>query len=301
MAKKKLYLKPVSCIKPLTVELAKKLLATQDHDTKGLRQRRIKPHKIAEYMNLLKTKTWAFTGESIVIDWFGILRDGGNRCTSVVKTGITMPEQNFVYGINPKNFTIIDSGNSRSLADVFYICKEKYSFQLRSSVNILHLYHNKRTSFRGTLTTFNHDIGLKMLYANYDIVECVSYCHSAMHKYPILDSCIGGALYFLCSKIDPEKALDFFQRLYYGVNLPLKHPIRSLRDTLLRGKGPDHTIDRDTKIAMIISIWNMLIINPKAQTKSFLEWRTTKNPKTPMPRFVDSQGKEIQIKIVVPL
>ena len=63
---------------------------------------------------------WKFTGETIQFSTDGQLMDGQHRLLALLVSN-TSQTFNFVYGINKEAFDVIDSGKTRSFADVAQI------------------------------------------------------------------------------------------------------------------------------------------------------------------------------------
>ena len=86
MTKRKKYPKKEAGVIQLTPKLAEELLAIAITE----KQRHIKPQKVKEYADAMVRGIWSWSGEAIILDWFGIMRNGLHRSQAVIESGITI-------------------------------------------------------------------------------------------------------------------------------------------------------------------------------------------------------------------
>jgi hypothetical protein len=289
MAKKMKYPKMEVKIETLTVALAKKLIASQIQDIPGEKQRKVKNARVKKYGLLLKKKQWLKSGEAIQIDWNGHMRNGGHRCETVVETGISIPDQVFVYGIDPKAFAVIDSGLPRMLADALHIRGEINCCQLQTALSNLDHYLHGDTNFKGTRTSFNNIEAFKLLDKYPNLRKSIVFLNTTQGK-KIVTPSISSFLHYLCQHINKVAADEFFTGLIDGANLDLHSPIKVLRDALVMGKQKP-SLDRNDIIAHIVKAWNKFILGKQMRT---INWRPLNNQNEPMPRLLNCEGEEFR-------
>lgn len=100
----------------ITPERAKQLLETQNGN------RHLNKNRVELYANEMRTGRWRLNGESIKIDWTGRLIDGQHRLAAVVLAD-TPIWFTITSRINPDCFATLDSGQTRTTAQVFTIAK----------------------------------------------------------------------------------------------------------------------------------------------------------------------------------
>lgn len=98
----------------VTPELAQRLL---DRNV-GNRLLRVKRKDILR--TAMEEGRFLFTGETIIIDWDGVLRNGQHRCTGIVESGVAEPCV-IVEGIDPKAASVLDQGLQRNVRDILDI------------------------------------------------------------------------------------------------------------------------------------------------------------------------------------
>jgi len=103
----------------LTPEAARYLLNRKPHPESKL-NRPLDPRHVKEYELKIKNNHFAVNGDPIRFDWFGSLQDGQHRLHAIANTGISIPNQHFVAGIDPEAFSTIDTGMVKKDKDIFY-------------------------------------------------------------------------------------------------------------------------------------------------------------------------------------
>lgn len=75
---------------------------------------------IAQFARDMTSGAWALTGEAIIFDSAGALRNGQNRLMACIESGASFVCL-VVWGVRPDAFQFMDRGNKRTIGDVLHI------------------------------------------------------------------------------------------------------------------------------------------------------------------------------------
>jgi hypothetical protein len=92
---------------------------------------------VERYTHFLRSLEWVVNGESVIIDDRDNLLDGQHRLEAVVRGGVPIPML-VVYGVPPEAFATLNTGKTRSLADVLAIGNEPDHRTLAGALRFLH-------------------------------------------------------------------------------------------------------------------------------------------------------------------
>ena len=98
----------------ITPNIATQMLA------ENVSNRKLKSGLVARYSNAIKKGQWKLNGSAVVFSSDGQLLDGQHRLHSIVQTGVPVSCM-VVYGVQPKTMDTIDTGKSRSHADLMFL------------------------------------------------------------------------------------------------------------------------------------------------------------------------------------
>src|SRR5699024_1401804 len=177
--------------------------------------RRKKPTKIVQYARDMAAGRWLMTGEPIKFSPDGILRDGQNRLYAVIEADTTVT---MVVGRNiPADaMVVMDAGAPRSRADALYLKGYVDGKNLAAVANVHAAWE------RGLLVDAMTAIPSFARLTNAEAVDYVSDRPGLVEATKAGKSLYGslrlpvGALavaYDAFVKIDPDGALDFFDRI----------------------------------------------------------------------------------------
>lgn len=96
--------------------------------------RKLQPFRVAKLADQMKRGAWRTNGSSIVMNG-EVLLDGQHRLSAIIESGLTFPFV-VVRGVPPEAFYTIDTGRSRTLADVLLIKGEARSAALSAAVRL---------------------------------------------------------------------------------------------------------------------------------------------------------------------
>lgn len=112
-------------------------------DNLNTRNRNKRKAKIRMYSQDQTDEEWMLTGDTIKFDWEGLLIDGQNRLSSIIKSGLTT-ESHVVFGIDPAAYRVIDHGAGRNGGDTFKTANIEYPGITSRAVRWLWIFNNPK-------------------------------------------------------------------------------------------------------------------------------------------------------------
>jgi len=193
--------------------------------------RPVQQWKIDSFMKDMSEGKWKYTGESIIFDEKGRLRDGHARLTSLVKASELKPGLNIemlvIRGVPEDAVAHIDTGTSRSGATTLGNYYEvKNATQMSTALKLLDNYENKR--LLKTPVTAGHQKDL--LDKNQGLLDSVSKMCGMRNNGNNKGISVGwlGTCHYLCSKKSRHDADIFFEKLMKQEGFSDDDPIRRL-------------------------------------------------------------------------
>lgn len=102
----------------------------------NLSNRDIKDNVVMRFMRIIEQKKWKLTHQGIAFDWNSKLQDGQHRLWAIVLTGQTVSIR-VTYNVDPESSFVIDTGRSRSGADVLTIAGRPVAHNVNATVSFL--------------------------------------------------------------------------------------------------------------------------------------------------------------------
>lgn len=206
------------------------------------------------------------TGETIKISKTGMLLDGQNRLTAMVKAGI--PKKFLVvWDLEPDIMDVIDSGVKRTSSDVLKI-KGKPNHGaaaaiIRTCLTDYFYQSGKKTTNRIILEEYEKD---SVFWDN-----VVNRSIEWSKEFNPLSKPIFGYCYYSVLKhsSNASKAVPFFNGLSKGNTTDL---INSLRNKLINSQSPDSTMKYKAKVNWIRIYWNANVTGNKVKQDKTDVW-----------------------------
>lgn len=209
---------------------------------------------------------WLTNGDTLRFDSDGNLRDGQHRLMMVTNTGIPITVV-VVRGIDPDAFHTMDTGRSRSLADVFTIQGRTRPSDLGGAVEWVWRYlSNRMSGSKGS-----HEQMCDCLEEHPEIQQTVTFCsHLAWNKSGPSYRPILRATHYLFTRSDKDKANIFTERLVTGYHIEgSDDPIGRLRNQLLTYAKPRQSPPNGVQIfGICVLAWNAFM-NGKAAKSAY--------------------------------
>lgn len=228
----------------VTPELAAEWLA------RNTKNRTISQRAVDQYAADMERDAWPFTGQPIIFDSAGALIDGQHRLTAQVKAAVTLPWL-VITGAPSAVQDFVDIGRPRSVANQLQIKGKADSNSLAAVARLsLVLGGNRAPSKPQTLED-----------AQANIEEYSAAAHIGRRTAQLIrGSSAAYAIAFLhLRRIDETAAVEFFEALQTGANLPGDSPVLIARTYIAKnvsGKGLNDSA-RVAFINYLFKTWNL--------------------------------------------
>lgn len=239
----------------VTPALAKKWLGWNADN-----QRNIKQVKINQYARDMKSGAWhSDSGETIKFspgETHPILIDGQNRLHAVIKADTAILFY-VVWGVNRDVMKVLDTGASRTFADVIRIDSTPgYANNIGAIVRWDLAWKDGMYTGRSGKAAYTHSELIEHLQT-----DPVLFAEAARRGRDIVRERLAvassaGIAYVLFHRINPEMNLAFFDHFITGANLPNHHPILAIRNHLISNRNAISRYRSPEQLAVIIRGWN---------------------------------------------
>lgn len=233
----------------VTPQLAKIFLEKNDTN-RPLRESVVRKYADDIINGLWKSNTF----ELIMFNEDGELKNGQHRLNAIIKAGIGLNLQ-IIEGVDDDNFTVIDTGNSRTAGDIFSI-KNVLNAKGISTMVKSYMQFKKGSNNIYKARAFSHAQLLDFYNSTPEFYQEVykksTRLYNAMNR--ILKPTFIGSLYCLLSDINIELADDFIDQLCTGDKM--NHNVKLLRKKLYDDMTSKAKITHTDKIAVIFKTWN---------------------------------------------
>lgn len=227
------------------------------------KQRNLKPRKLASFTNDMKHGRWRQNGDVVRFNRKGEFIDGHHRVRALIDSGIPGLTMTVVRGVDEAAITTIDTGSARTFADVLKM--ESNDVAGTPNQNVLAAivrrvyYYDKGNPLAssGVITLPSHNELLGFQRTDPGGFRAATARGEDLRRAKVGGSTVGGTMYYILRRLDPDRAFEFFDQLLTGANLGARHPILKLRDRLKDG-GPARG-DRDSPTDQMIlytRAWN---------------------------------------------
>ena len=198
---------------------------------------------------------WKNTGETIIFSKEGELLNGQHQLLGVIKSDIP---QNFLisYGVDKSAFDVMDSGKSRTYADVLGMMKYKNPAILGALARTILAYERnggfEAKNFKST-NQISKSETIAYIEANPDIVNYVE----RYKKCNLTGSSTTAFLYWLFSNIDQTDAEKYLDMVLMGYGISSDTLESYLFNKLQRNRNAiQNKMTKNAIIANIIIGWN---------------------------------------------
>jgi hypothetical protein len=232
----------------VTPALAKEWLA------QNIGNRHEKPFKIEQYKRDMQNGRWDLTGEPIIFDTNGHLRNGQNRCRACIVSGASFVTL-VIWGVRSEAFKNMDRGAQRTAADVRGIQSEDNSSILAAACGYLSRHERGIALAQGGKSAATVEETIEVLERHPDLRQSMQWASGARRIG--IEPSLAVYLHYRMSKLDNEDADEFFSRLVSGAELGEGHPILILRNTMLATRANQkEKLKVAWKVAYAFKAWN---------------------------------------------
>lgn len=219
----------------------------------ALSNRRLSKRWVDKYAQAMQVDEWPFNGHTMLFDEAGRLMDGRHRCAASMQSGCSF-ESLCVFGLSHDVIPTLDTGRSRSPADVLEIVKgESNSRMLAAALNWLWMYNENLLGVQFTRISMPRATLLDYYEQHQGVREALVWGRKARR---LLPPGMSSALCYLMSCKDKNLAEQFFLALTLGENLSHKDGMYLLRDRFQRDWGARVKMQPIYKAALTIKVWN---------------------------------------------
>lgn len=235
-----------------------------------------KDANVEKYHRDMSVGRWALTGEPIIFDSVGHLRNGQNRLFACIKANAPF-KCLVVWGVEPESFVSMDRGAIRSNADVLSINGEANATAVASACGFIWRQMNGKALDQGGKTTITSEECIDILERFPEIRESVGWRNGST-KVGITSPALAVYLHWRLARIDTGMAEEFFGRLYSGENLISGNPILTLRNRLM---GETPRLGTKLCVIFVFKAWNAW---GSGESLAIMKWDPQRERRMPDPR-----------------
>lgn len=243
----------------VTPEIAKMWLGRN-----GFRNRKLSEKNVQFLTTQMVGDAWEETGDTIKVTPDGKFLDGQHRLHAIVRSG--KPQRLFIAkGVKEKAFNVLDTGKTRSAADVVSTLGVKNSMVVTHTARGVILF--ERDYFADPQKASKHPHITNAKIVNFvqrhrkELEEIAAFMTDIYHQFPSGCGAVPLAvIYYMATKKNQTKADKFFGSYGSGIDLSKGSPIRLLRDKFMLSKTKKGSrIQGRDVYAMIILAWNAFL------------------------------------------
>jgi hypothetical protein len=236
---------PVSEVIELTPELATLLLE------KNPDNRRLKEEEIRKMVDDIRAGMFALNGEPIIVSSCGLLNDGQNRCTAVVRAGRSIKTL-MVFGVARESRTTVDQGAIRTPGDFLHMKGIPDGNNVAAVASLLWQFETRKTVSRQTAYRPTAAELQEFVDKHPDIIDTVRSVASKNTTIFGGRSILGFCHYLIAKKSGAAAADAFIKSLLNGENLTTGDPVFVARERFVRTRG----MPLSEKAEVIFRAWN---------------------------------------------
>lgn len=247
--------------------------------------------RIRQYVKDITDGNFGLTGEAIRFFEDGSLADGQHRLTAIVKACKPITTL-VVFGLDRKVASYIDTGKSRTAADVLCMFSgvgDADSKALATAIRMVVTHDNGR--HYTSATSGGSSSGVM---TNSDIQEFYRVhqdeLHDAMdwtaefgkYKDAVIPRASQMALYYMFKRANASLAHDYLSKIIHGVNVEAKSTHAVVREILLRDLTRTRKLDLRSKIYTVVKGFNSENKRRGISTVGGALWTVASNGESPM-------------------
>jgi hypothetical protein len=247
----------------ITPQVAERWLRV-NHLNRGLRLR-----AAAAQTRDMSTGKWAINGETIKIsrpltkgevedlpEGQPLFLDGQHRFEACIDSGVPFVTL-VVYGLEPEARNTMDTGITRTMGDVLKMNGEANAPVAASILRRVWMWENGDHKFSGNGKPTHAEL-MELLDRERDAVLRASekgyYIRTGFRD---VSPAVAGVAYYLCAKVAPDEAPEFFERLRDGAELSVGSPLLTLRNRLSRERVERRNNMPYYQLGLILKAWNI--------------------------------------------
>lgn len=215
--------------------------------------RKLKDAKVMRFARDISRDNWHISTDAIGFNGNGDLVNGQHRLTACIRAG--KPFYCWVErGVPSEAIVSMDTGTSRSIADLLTYQGKHYATALASSARLDLLLERGMLRQARSVSLSNYEI-IGWIDEHPKLEDAVRRCYNLGRKCGITVT-IASPLYRRLHEYNWEMADEFFERLENGINLQEGHPILALRRWANRPTGRKRQYSQVMQTAVVIKTIN---------------------------------------------
>lgn len=221
---------------------------------KNVRNRHVSQARVSRYARAMARAEWMLTGEAIKFGVDGDLLDGQHRLLAVIESGKTV-RLLVIRGLPAEAQDVLDTGAARTASDQLTIHGHSNGAILAAAAKLAILWETDRFYVDRNQKAVSHREILNFAEGNH-ILALTCGRAGSITKGSDLKASVAGAAFYELMQVDGEAALEFFDRLADGVNLPASSPILALRNRLRSIRDDKTRVDSEGLMSLVFRAWN---------------------------------------------
>ena len=232
--------------------------------------RRIRETVTNRYARDMAAGNWELNGEAIKFSGEGILLDGQQRLTAVVRSGATI-ESLVIFGLPAEAQASLDQGMKRRTADILGLTGETDPFVAAAAIALAMLY--ERDGMKAQAKAWPSAVEQARWYHDHPGVHHSVELGIKASKTMVIAGGVSAALHLIIAQKHPTQADEFFNEIITGVGSTVDSPVMAYRAALqLHLKtAPRARANRVFQLALGIKAFNLW---RKGETTKRLVWWT---------------------------
>ena len=260
---------PTPAIIEVTPKLAREMIKLNKEN-----QRYMRVMKVAQFMMDMRGSNWLVTGQGISFDWDGHLCDGQHRlraCINAKRPFRTLA----MFGCDPKVFTKVDIGRSRSPGDILHIAGITNATTTAAAIRWLKSYKSNtitpgQTSANAPMTA---EAILNYCMEHGDLRKRISEKITLIKGAKLASPSMGLAFYTLFYRKNKAAAHEYIDKVYGGKEISDDDdPAGVVRSALLANRRKFHRLTQPQCAYILARGWNAFRTNDYIRAEG-LRWR----------------------------
>lgn len=220
------------------------------------RNRNLNQKTVADLARVMTTGEWALNGEAVKISVDGQLLDGQHRLAAIIESGVSV-QMLVVTDLLSWTQDTMDTGRKRTTADVFAIHGEGNTNVLAAVTKRAWMWEQGNHKFANFSTPSTLEL-IEMLERFPTLRRSAEIGVRVNQEYRAAGASVTGTAHHILHRVDESDAVEFFARLGNGAELPLDHPILTLRRRLQRDRDTGKRHVFHATLGLYIRTWNAI-------------------------------------------
>jgi hypothetical protein len=226
--------------------------------------RNVRRKKVLNYKRDMLAGNWRTIGDPVRFDLNGKLVDGQHRLMALIEANEERQQNKepeisiamlVVRGVNPDDQVVMDTGAPRSAADQLKMRGYDNYPLLAATAKWLIFWDRRQLYAETTLKSVTHSEIMDYVENNAPLLDIVA--EAAKLRTGIdMPATYVAVTYYICFRIEPEEAHEFFQQLSDGIGLSAGDPVLALRNRLRELRIAQSNLTGEQWLSLTIRTWN---------------------------------------------